>query len=59
MRSLLVRGLREEGYEAQGYATGTELLRKTAEVVPDLFVIDIGLPDTDGRVVCQALWVKV
>ncbi len=55
MRSLLVRGLREEGYEAQGFATGSELLRKVSEVVPELFVIDIGLPDTDGRDVCQAL----
>jgi two-component system OmpR family response regulator len=55
MRSLLVRGLREEGYEAQGYATGSELLRKLAEVAPDLFIIDIGLPDTDGRDVCQAI----
>jgi two-component system response regulator MprA len=55
MRSLLVRGLREEGYQVQGYATGSEVLRKVAEAVPDLFVIDIGLPDTDGRDVCQAL----
>jgi len=55
MRSLLVRGFREEGYEVQGYATGSELLRKVAESVPDLFVIDIGLPDTDGRDVCQAI----
>jgi two-component system OmpR family response regulator len=55
MRSLLVRGLREEGYEVQGFATGSELLRKVAEVAPDLFVIDIGLPDTDGRDVCQAI----
>jgi two-component system response regulator MprA len=55
MRSLLVRGLREEGYEVQGFATGSEVLRKVAELVPDLFVIDIGLPDTDGRDVCQAL----
>ncbi len=55
MRSLLVRGLREEGYAAQGFATGSELLRKVAETVPDVFIIDIGLPDTDGRDVCQAL----
>jgi two-component system OmpR family response regulator len=55
MRSLLIRGLREEGFEAQGYATGSELLQKAAETAPDLFVIDIGLPDTDGRDVCQAL----
>ncbi len=55
MRSLLVRGLREEGYEVQGFATGSDLLRKAADPVPDLFVIDIGLPDTDGRDVCQAI----
>jgi len=55
MRSLLIRGLREEGYQVQGYATGSEVLRKVAEAVPDVFVIDIGLPDTDGRDVCQAL----
>jgi two-component system OmpR family response regulator len=55
MRSLLIRGLREEGYEAQGYATGSELLEKMAEAAPDLFIIDIGLPDTDGRDVCQAI----
>jgi len=55
MRSLLVRGFREEGYEVQGYAMGSDLLRKVAESVPDLFVIDIGLPDADGRDVCQAL----
>ena len=55
MRSLLVRGLQEEGYQVQGYTTGSELLRKVVDVVPDLFIIDIGLPDTDGRDVCQAI----
>jgi two-component system, OmpR family, response regulator len=55
MRSVLVRGLREECYEVQGFATGTDLLRKVSETAPELFVIDIGLPDTDGRDVCQAL----
>jgi two-component system response regulator MprA len=55
MRSLLIRGLREEGLEAQGYATGSELLQRLAEITPDLFIIDIGLPDADGRDVCQAI----
>ena len=55
MRSLLVRGIREEGYEVEGYPTGTELLHRVADVVPDLLIIDIGLPDTDGRDVCQAV----
>lgn len=55
MRSLLVRGLREEGYQAQGFATGSELLHKLEAMKPDLLIIDIGLPDTDGRDVCQAV----
>ncbi len=55
MRSLLVRGIREEGYEVEGYATGSDLLRRAADMVPELFIIDIGLPDTDGRDVCQAI----
>jgi two-component system, OmpR family, response regulator len=55
MRSLLLRGLREEGYGVDGFATGTELLGKVGDTAPELFLIDIGLPDTDGRDVCQAL----
>lgn len=55
MRSLLVRGLREEGHEVHGFASGSELLEKARGTTPDLFIIDIGLPDADGRDVCQAL----
>jgi two-component system, OmpR family, response regulator len=55
VRSLLVRGLREEEYEVESFATGTEVLRRIEDRVPDAFIIDIGLPDTDGRDVCQAL----
>jgi two-component system response regulator MprA len=36
-------------------ALGAEALRSAAERAPDAVVIDIGLPDTDGRDVCQAL----
>ncbi len=56
MRSLLVRGLREEGYRAESVGLGTELIDRVARTgPPDLFIIDIGLPDADGRDVCQAL----
>ena len=56
MRSLLVRGLREEGYRAESVGPGTELIDRVARTAPpDLFIIDIGLPDADGRDVCQAL----
>jgi two-component system response regulator MprA len=35
--------------------TGEELLKAVASTLPDLLIIDIGLPDADGRDVCAAL----
>ncbi len=55
LRGVLGRGLREEGYAVEGVATGAELLDRIERGVPDALVIDIGLPDTDGRDLCQAL----
>lgn len=55
MRSMLVRGLREEGLHVESVGTGAQLLERVARCSPDLFIIDIGLPDADGRDVCQAL----
>ena len=55
MRSMLVRGLREEGLHVESAGTGAQLLERAASCTPDLFIIDIGLPDADGRDVCQAL----
>jgi two-component system response regulator MprA len=52
---LLVRGLREEGFNAIGASTGHEALERAAAKQPDLLILDIGLPDADGRDVCQAL----
>jgi len=55
LRDVLVRSLRAEGFEARGMATAHQLLEIVAGGSPDAFVIDIGLPDADGRDVCQAL----
>jgi two-component system response regulator MprA len=55
LRSLLDRGLAEEGFETDTVATGTELLERVEARTPDLLVVDIGLPDADGRDLCQAL----
>jgi two-component system response regulator MprA len=52
---LLLRGLREEGFTARGAATGHEAIERAEAAVPDALVIDVGLPDADGRDVCQAL----
>ena len=55
LRELLGRGLREEGFQAESVASGAELLDRVAQAPPDALVVDIGLPDADGRDVCQAL----
>jgi two-component system, OmpR family, response regulator len=55
LRGVLVRGLRAEGFEAMGMATGRELIEQAEKAPPDALVIDIGLPDADGRDLCQAL----
>jgi two-component system OmpR family response regulator len=55
LREVLVRSLRAEGFTARAVATGRELLEQALEGETDAFVIDIGLPDADGRDLCQAL----
>ena len=55
LRGVLGRGLREEGFAVEVAATGAELLERIEHTAPDALVIDIGLPDADGRDLCQAL----
>lgn len=55
LRSVLTRALRVEGFEVRATATGHEAVEAFSEPGPDLLVLDIGLPDADGRDVCQAL----
>ena len=55
LRRLLVRGLIEEGFAAEGLPNGGRALQRHAERAPAAYVLDIGLPDTDGRDLCQAL----
>jgi DNA-binding response OmpR family regulator len=55
LRGVLLRGLAEEGFTTVGAGSGAELLERIGPEGPDLLIVDIGLPDTDGRDVCQAL----
>jgi two-component system response regulator MprA len=55
LRDILTRSLRAEGFAASAVATGSELLERALADSPDALVIDIGLPDADGRDLCQAL----
>jgi two-component system response regulator MprA len=55
LREMVRRALVREGFDVTGRATGGDALRAVEHRVPDALVLDIGLPDSDGRDVCQAL----
>jgi DNA-binding response OmpR family regulator len=54
LRLLLTRGLGEEGFEVQAVGDAAAAMGHVDEP-PDALVIDVGLPDADGRDLCQAL----
>ena len=47
--------LEDAGYAVLGAATGTEALRLAEERVPDLVLLDMGLPDMTGLEVVRRL----
>jgi two-component system OmpR family response regulator len=55
LRSALVRAVKAAGHEAVIARTGGEALRTFLAVPVDVVILDIGLPDSDGRDVCLAL----
>jgi two-component system response regulator MprA len=55
LRDLLARGLRGEGFTVATAGSATELLERVSSDPADALVVDIGLPDADGRDLCQSL----
>ena len=47
--------LKDEGYELQLSSTFDELKSKLKDSVPDLFILDVMLPDGDGAEICSDL----
>jgi two-component system response regulator MprA len=54
LRDVIARGLRAESYDVVTAADGAGALRVCLADI-DAVVLDIGLPDSDGRDVCQVL----
>ena len=52
---VLRRSLRNEGYDVRTSADGIDALDVAAGFVPDLVVLDLGLPRLDGVEVCRRL----
>jgi two-component system, OmpR family, response regulator len=55
LRGVVRDALAREGFVVRATSSGAEAVRAFAERPPDVLVLDIGLPDADGRDVCQAL----
>lgn len=47
--------LKDEGYELQLSSSFSELKSKLKDSVPDLFILDVMLPDGDGADICSDL----
>lgn len=44
-----------QGYDIEVASRGADALKRTQQQLPQLIVLDINLPDTDGYTVCKAL----
>src|SRR3954463_4431908 len=55
LRGVLRSTLERDGLTVRATASGTEAVRAFGAEPPDVLVLDVGLPDADGRDVCQAL----
>lgn len=55
LRGSLRDALARDGLRVRATASGTEAVNAFVADPPDVLVLDVGLPDADGRDVCQAL----
>jgi DNA-binding response OmpR family regulator len=53
--SPLVQTLEREGYAVAQAITGTDAIEAAIRDVPDIVILDLGLPDMDGLDVCRRL----
>lgn len=61
IRKLLRITLKDEGYKPEDCETGKQAIRMSASIKPDLIILDLGLPDMDGKEVIENIreWSQV
>ena len=62
LRTMLAAALAHSGFEVDTVANGRDALVRTKELLPDLILLDVMMPDLDGFEVCRRLraeYVKV
>jgi two-component system response regulator MprA len=55
LRAVVKRSLEEEGFAVSEAGTAAQARERISAEVHDALLIDVGLPDADGRDLCQAL----
>ena len=55
IRELLVYTLHSTGFEAKGLENGTQLFEELGNLIPDLILLDLMLPGTDGLTLCREI----
>jgi two-component system response regulator MprA len=55
LRGVVRAALERDGLDVRATASGTDAMAAFTTRPPDVLVLDIGLPDADGRDLCQAL----
>jgi len=55
IRKLLSVSLRAHGFVTEEVATGRDGINRTAFFKPDLMIVDLGLPDMDGKEIIRAI----
>ncbi len=55
IRELIALFLQQEGYQVQKFSDGDSLAAACRETLPDLVILDIMMPGTDGLVICSGL----
>lgn len=55
INQFLTKLLRRQGYVVYSFESGIEGLKKAEEIVPDLALLDLDLPDISGQTICTEL----